>query len=95
MNPQELVKQVDTKRGAYIAPPQRGVSSIIKDSPADKAGLKEKDIITKVDDQAIDENNSLISVLGRHAVGDKVTLTVVRDGQEQKIEVTLEAAPES
>lgn len=86
---------LDTKRGAYIVPSTGGQSSIIKDSPAEKAGLKEKDIITKVDDQAIDQQHSLISVLGSRAVGDKVTLTVVRDGKEQKIEITLEAAPQN
>jgi S1-C subfamily serine protease len=83
---------LSVKRGAYLAPSQ-GQSVVISGSPAEKAGLKEKDIITKIDDVSIDENNSLTSVLGRHAVGDKVTLTVVRDGKEQKISVTLEAAP--
>lgn len=83
---------LSVKRGAYLAPSQ-GQSVVISGSPAEKAGLKEKDIITKIDDASIDENNSLTSVLGRHAVGDKVTLTVVRDGKEQKISVTLEAAP--
>ncbi len=83
---------LNTKRGAYIVPSQDG-NSIIKDSPASKAGLKEKDIIVKVDNTTIDENNSLTSVLGRYSVGDKVTLTVIRDGKQQKIGVTLEAAP--
>ncbi len=85
---------LDTKRGAYIMPANNGASSIVDGSPAQKAGLKEKDIITKVDDQTIDEKNSLVSVLGRHAVGDKVTLTIIRDKNEQKIQVTLEAAPQ-
>ena len=85
---------LSVKRGAYVAPGS-GQASIVAGSPADKAGIKEKDIITKIDDQAIDENNSLTSVLGRHNVGDSVTLTVVRDGKEQKIKVTLEAAPQS
>ena len=66
---------------------------MLNDSPADKAGLKEKDIITKIDDVAVDENNSLTSILGRHSVGDKVTLTINRDGKEQKLTATLEAAP--
>jgi serine protease Do len=81
------------KRGAYIAPSQNG-SSIIKGSPAEKAGLKEKDIIIKVNDTVIDEANSLTSVLGRSRVGDTVTLTISRDGQEQTVEVKLEAVPE-
>ncbi len=83
---------LNVKRGAYLAP-SSGQSTILPDSPADKAGLKEKDIIQKIDNTAIDENNSLTSVLGRSAVGDKVTLTILRDGKEEKVTVTLEAAP--
>lgn len=85
---------LQTKRGAYMAP-GRGQPAVIPGSPAEKAGLKEKDIITKVDNDSIDDRNSLVSLLGRHAVGDKVTLTVVRDGKEMKIDITLEAAPQS
>lgn len=80
------------KRGAYIVPSQDN-SSILAGSPAAKAGLKEKDIILKVNDTKIDENNSLSSVLGRLQVGQKVTLTIMRDGKEQKVEVMLEPAP--
>jgi len=84
---------LDVKRGAYIAPGANGESSIIPGSPAEKAGLKEKDIITAVDGTKIDESNSLLSILGRHNVGDKVSLTVHRDDKDIKIDVTLEAAP--
>ncbi len=81
---------LNVKRGAYIAPTTNG-SPIIADSPASKAGLKEKDIITKVNGTTIDENNSLVSLVGRNAVGETVELTVVRDGKEQTIKVTLES----
>lgn len=81
-------------RGAYIAPSDSG-PSIISGSPADKAGLKEKDIITKVDDTTIDERNGLSAVLARYAVGDKVRLTVSRGGQVITVEATLEAAPQN
>lgn len=83
---------LDTKRGAYIAPSQADSPSVIPDSPADKAGLEEKDIITAINGTKIDEKNSLVSVLGRFTVGETVELTIVRDGQEQKIDITLEAA---
>ena len=83
---------LSVKRGAYIAPTQ-GQSSIIADSPADKAGLKEKDIIVKVNDTNIDENNSLTGILGRLSVGDTVSLSVVRDGKAITIKAKLEAAP--
>lgn len=84
---------LDTKRGAYIAPSRDG-ASVISGSPADKAGLKEKDVIIAVNDVNIDEKNSLVSVLGRFGVGDNVTLKIVRDGQEMTVDVKLEALPQ-
>lgn len=84
---------LEIKRGAYIAPGSSGQPSIIPDSPADKAGLKDKDIIVTINGTKIDENNSLVSVLGKYAVGTKVSLVINRDGKEQKIDATLEAAP--
>lgn len=83
---------LETKRGAYIAPGGAG-ASVVADSPAAKAGIKEKDVITAINDVKIDENNSLVSVLGKHAVGDTVKLTVIRDGKEISVNVKLEAAP--
>ncbi len=85
---------LDTKRGAYLAPGQDGQSPIIAGSPAEKAGLKEKDIITKVGDVAIDEKTNLTSALAKYQVGDEVELTIIRDGKEQKVKVTLEALPQ-
>jgi serine protease Do len=78
-----------TKRGAYLAPDQSG-GAVVSGGPADKAGLKEKDVITKVDGTTIDENTSLSSLIGRKAVGDKVTLTIVRDGKEMTVSATLD-----
>lgn len=86
---------LDTKRGAYIAPNQGGQASILDNSPAQKAGLKEKDIIVKVNDQDINEQNSLVSALGKYGVGETVKLTVVRDGKTITLNATLEAAPAS
>ena len=80
---------LSTKRGAYLAPDQTG-GAVISGGPADKAGLKEKDIITKVDGTSIDDNTSLSSLIGRKAVGDKVTLTLVRDGKEMTLSATLD-----
>jgi S1-C subfamily serine protease len=61
-------------------------------SPADKAGLKEKDIITEVNGTPVDKSHSLVSLLGQHQVGDKVDLTIVRSGKTIHIKVTLGAA---
>lgn len=83
------------KRGAYLVPSSNGSNpAVVPDSPADKAGLKEKDIIIKVNDTAIDDKTSLSSALGRYKVGDSATLTVLRDGKEKTIKITLEAQPQ-
>jgi serine protease Do len=82
-------------RGAYIVPSSNGQPSVIPGSPADKVGLQEKDIITAVESTSVDANHSLTSLLSQHAVGDKVTLTVVRGSDTKHIDVTLGAAPSS
>lgn len=83
-----------TTRGAYITSSDNQ-PAIVSGSPAEKAGLKEKDIITKVNSLKIDENTSLTAALSRYKVGDKVTLTVIRNGQTIKIDATLGNAPQS
>jgi serine protease Do len=85
---------LSVKRGAYIAPPGIiGTNPIVQGGPADEAGLKAGDIILKINDTTVDQTNSLSAIINKHKVGDTVTLTVLRDGKEQKIEVTLGAAP--
>lgn len=83
---------LETKRGAYVAPVSNGQQSVISGSPAEKAGVKEKDIIVSINDVAIDEKNSLVSVLGRFSVGDTVKVKIVREGREMTVDVKLEAA---
>lgn len=82
---------LSTKRGAYVAPTQDGSATVIAGGPAAKAGIKEKDIITKVNGLAIDEHTSLTSLIGRNKVGDMITLTVIRDGKEISVSVKLES----
>ncbi|HKR82166.1 MAG TPA: trypsin-like peptidase domain-containing protein [Candidatus Saccharimonadales bacterium] len=93
----DIAKQLNLKvtRGAYVAPPRISGSSqaIIPGSPAEKAGLKEGDIITAVDGKSIDQNNSLTSLLGKHAVGDKVSLSVLRGNDTITLQATLAAFP--
>lgn len=86
---------LDVKRGAYIVPSSGAGQSVVSGSPAEKAGLKEKDIITKVDGNLVDENTSLTSLLAKHKVGDTVKLTVVRGDKTIVLTATLEAAPTS
>lgn len=80
--------------GAFILPAVDPTQpSVVSGSPADQAGLQERDTITKINGSRIDPTHSLISLLGQHQPGDKITLTIVRDGKSQKIAVTLGTLP--
>lgn len=78
---------LSVQSGAYVYT-ERG-PSVAGGSPADKAGIKEKDIITKVNDVAIGSNGALTTLIGEYEPGDTIKLTVVRDGREQILTVTL------
>jgi serine protease Do len=78
--------------GAYIVGGQNELA-VLPDSPAARAGLREGDIILKFGGTNVDEKNTLSSLISKHKVGDKVSLTIYRDGREQTVEVTLEEAP--
>lgn len=86
---------LSVNRGAYLAPDPNGGSAVIKGSPADRAGLQEKDVITKVNGTKLDEKNGLSAVIARYGVGDKVTLTVVRGGKTITLDVSLGQAPKN
>ena len=77
--------------GAYLYSEGGTYSPIVKDSPAEKAGLKNKDIITAVNGVKLGEAGSLSTLIGEYKPGDVVQLTVLRDGEEITIPVTLEA----
>ncbi len=70
------------------------VAQVIEDSPADKAGLKEEDIITEVDGRKMQTHNELMRVISLSPVGKTIELTVIRDGKKKNIEVELTARPE-
>jgi serine protease Do len=58
------------------------IQQVTKESGAEKAGLKEKDIITKVDGKKIEEPDDLSKVIKEHKAGDKVSITYLRDKKE-------------
>jgi len=71
--------------------PAAKIVSAIKGSPAAKAGIKGGDLVTKFDGHPLGTPpyDSLIAYVRAHNVGDKVTLTIVRDGKQQDVTVTL------
>ncbi len=67
-------------------------TAVVPDSPADRAGLKENDIILSVDGVKLDETD-LASILRTKKVDDDIELRVLDDGEEKTVPVTLERAP--
>lgn len=63
--------------------------AVIPGSPADKAGIVENDIITKINNEEINENNSLSTILQNYNVGDEVTLTFLHKGAEKTAKIKL------
>lgn len=92
----DLAKQynLSVTNGAYIPnSSDLGQATIISGGPADKAGVKEGDVITKVNGTAINQTTSITALLDKQKVGDKVTLTIVRGSKTITIDVTLGSAP--
>lgn len=79
--------------GAYIYNSSAD-SAIFKNSPAEKAGVKDGDIITAISGVDIGKVGSLSSIIGEYVVGETIQLTILRNGEEIAINVTLEAYEE-
>lgn len=70
------------------------VAVAVPGGPAADAGLKEGDIIIAIDDVPVRKFDDLVSYLVNHTEpGQKVTLTILRDGKERTVEVTLGERP--
>ncbi len=65
------------------------ITSVSKESAAEKAGLKSGDIITKVDDQKVEGSGDVTRIIRKSKPGTKVTITYLRDGKEQKVTTEL------
>jgi putative serine protease PepD len=78
----------DSASGAGAA-----IESVKSGTPADSAGLKAGDVVTKIDGVAADNADDLTAKISAHQPGDKVTLTVTRDGATKTIDVTLGTRP--
>jgi 2-alkenal reductase len=76
-------------------PPAAGiqVSAVVPGSPAAQAGLRVGDVVTKLNDQQIDQEHALQSLLLRYRPGERVRLTILRGTETSTIELTLGARP--
>ena len=80
----EVVEKLKLKaqRGILVAQVQPG-------SGADKAGIRQGDIITAINGTEVNEPNVFRNIVAGTAPGTEVTLTIQRDGREQQVRATL------
>lgn len=91
----DVAQQLDiTQKQGVILLGGNGQPAVAAGSPAAKAGLQNRDVITKVNEHVLDVDRGLSSRLSQYQPGDKVTLTIIRDNKEQTVEVTLEEYPQ-
>lgn len=74
-------------KGAYI-------NDVVKDSAADKAGIKAGDVITKIDNNEIADGAELASILRTYQAGESVKITINRNGKSLELNVELGKAEE-
>ncbi|WP_297512055.1 Do family serine endopeptidase [uncultured Caulobacter sp.] len=77
-----------TPRGVLVA-------QVYPSSSADRAGLKEGDVILAIDGQAVNDEGAGAFAIGTHKVGDRVPMQIRRGEREQTITVRAEAPPET
>jgi serine protease Do len=69
------------------------IGQVAQGSPAQQAGLRPGDVITAIAGQQIADESTLPQVLSQHQPGDMITLTIIRGGQQQDVQLTLGQSP--
>lgn len=76
----------EVPQGAFI-------QEVVVNGPADKAGVKEGDIITKINGQSVDSENKISETISTSSIGLKMELNLWRDDKEVKVTAILEELP--
>ena len=69
------------------------IADVSPGEPGDKAGLKAGDIVIAVDGKKADDSRTLVGIIGSKSPNDRVVLTIIRDGKQRNITVTLGERP--
>jgi len=70
------------------------VAKILPDSPAEEAGIQLGDVILKYNDQELRESSQLPPMVGNTKAGDRARLTVLRQGREKQVDITIGELPD-
>jgi S1-C subfamily serine protease len=91
------IQSVDADMASSLnLPAARGaiVTSVSAGGPAERAGLKRGDVITAINKQAVNDNNSLRNLVASQAPGSSVEVTALRNGRDQNFQVALAELPD-
>lgn len=80
--------KLPVKKGAYVFNGE-GKTAVAANSPADQAGIKDKDIIIKVGDIEVGDRGSVSSLVAEYGPKDTIKLTILRDGKTINVSATL------
>jgi len=86
--------ELPVKRGAYVFN-SGGSGAVIKDGPADKAGVRDGDVVLKIGGVEVGVRGSILTLVGEYMAGETVEMVVLRGGEEIRLTVTLGAYPSS
>ena len=75
--------------GVLILKGDKGEAAVTKGSAAEKAEIKEKDVILEINGKKINKENTLAKAILNYNPGDKIALKILRDGKEINVDVIL------
>jgi len=88
--PEALAAQMDVPESGVL------IVNVLKDSPAERAGIEVHDIVLSLDGQAVDhETMTLAELIGSRKPGDKVNVALLRQGQKKNVSIELGSRPSS
>jgi len=86
------VRNLSVKQGALVtSSSETSEAAVVKGGPADKAGIKEGDIITKIGDMKVGQNGNVSSLVSAYMPNETIDVTYLRDGKEKTAKLTLAA----
>ncbi|HVF28108.1 MAG TPA: PDZ domain-containing protein [Pyrinomonadaceae bacterium] len=91
VQPEEINKENMSRYGLQREPRGVGVAQVIKDSPAERAGVRANDVILRFDGETVTSVRKLNRLIGETAPDHTARMTISRGGAEQEISVTLGA----
>jgi serine protease Do len=71
------------------------ITDVVKDSPAEKAGLKKDDVIIRIGSRMIDDVPQVQNIVGYSVPGTRLDVTVIRNGREKSLEVEVGSLDDS